>query len=96
MNASEWQARLADFVALLLRQPDFTIRIEAHSARLWQGQAPQAFVTDCALIARDSQLQRGLIYGCRRRDVLRLEFSRHVPEFSHQRFRNAWMVHKTR
>ena len=86
---------LPEFFAVLLRQPDFTVRLEDGRARLWQGQAPQAFVKECAEIAAQRELSRGLIFGCRRGRGLVLEF-RGVPESCHQRFRNVWQIHRGR
>lgn len=84
---------LRDFLRVLLRQADFTIRIKGGRACLWQGKAPKGFVDDCDLIAVDQQLQTGLIFGCQRSRGLVLEFSQ-IPESCHQRFRNVWQIHQ--
>lgn len=94
--ASDLFNRLRDFWRFLARQPDFTLRIESGRARLWQGRAPARFVADCDDLARDEQLQQGLVYGLRRSHGYVLEFSSEVPERCHQAFRNLWQIHRGR
>lgn len=86
--------RLWDFCRLLSRQPDFTLRLEAGQAKLWQGKAPARFVSDCNDLAHDESLQAGLIFGIRRNRGYVLDFSAEVPERCHQTFRNLWQIHR--
>lgn len=83
---------LLDFLQVLLRQPEFTIRIDRGSARLWQGKAPPRFVSECDLIAREAELSRGLIFGLGTKGS-KLGFSG-IPASHQQRFRNVWGIYR--
>ena len=78
----------------LVNPPLFVVALNKGTARAKKGNLSQAFLNDCSSIARDQALSEGEIYGVRRRQGIGLEFSRHIPSFCHQRFRNTWGVHR--
>ena len=84
---------IADWLTVLLIQPDFAIRVGPRGARCWRGKVSPRFVEECTLIARDTDLRDALILGCRRSRGLVLEFRR-VPEPVQQRLRNVWLLER--
>ena len=83
---------LLGFFRRLFRPAAFEVVIENGTANTIRGSVPGSFLADCDSIARDHDIRKGSIRGVRRSQGLTLDFSRDIPEESHQKFRNVFEV----
>jgi hypothetical protein len=88
------------FVLLLALGPSrpvvtFALTIQDGKVRLIQGKVCQAFVDEAQAIVTDCGITSGEINGVRKRQMVGLTFSPHIPARYHQRFRNVWALHGT-
>jgi hypothetical protein len=86
-------ALVAGLVWWALRpRPVFVVAIRNGAARVASGRVTAAFLSAVHDECRRSELHYGMIRGFQTKDRIALEFSRHVPDASRQRLRNAWLL----
>lgn len=68
----------------------FSVELRDGAARVRHGKPPPGFVRGCEDVARRYGLRRGRIDAVRTNRSVQLRFSRHLPDKTHQAFRNVW------
>lgn len=68
----------------------FVVDVSEDGARLRRGRVATDFLDGCDDVARRHGITRGRISGVRDGASVRLQFSREIPQRSHQAFRNVW------
>jgi hypothetical protein len=81
---------VAGVLVLLRPRPLFVVAIEDGKARVRRGKVPEAFIRDCDYLSSEYGIRAGVIQGFWGSGKVKLQFSRHIPEAHHQRFRNVW------
>jgi hypothetical protein len=97
-GVGEWVAKalvigFAAWVIWSVLQPRyvFAIRIQGGLPYLRKGKVTRAFLSQVAVVCRESGVARGWIGGVPHGRRVALRFSRHFPPGPQQRLRNEWL-----
>jgi Protein of unknown function (DUF3634) len=81
------------FLATRSKGSVFVVRVRDGFPTVTRGVVSQAFVADLAGVLKEKGIRSGSIYGVRRANMTRLEFSRSIPSPAYQALRNVWAMH---
>jgi hypothetical protein len=81
-------------ILLIAPRPAFVVELKEGKALVKRGKVQSRFLRSCEQIAADCAVREGTIRGIRRGRGISLAFSRALPESTHQRFRNAWILER--
>ena len=68
----------------------FTVKIRNGKVTSSSGRICESFVTECDSIAGRFDIKRGTIRAVAKSGRVSLSFSKDIPKFHHQRFRNVY------
>lgn len=68
----------------------FVVELSEGRVHARSGRPPPDFLSGCEDVARRHGIKSGRIIGVRDGGSVRLQFSRAIPQRSHQAFRNVW------
>jgi hypothetical protein len=81
------------YLAAQSKQCAFVVRIRDGFPSVSRGKVSQAFVVELAGVSKERGIRNGSVYGVRMGKLIRLEFSRSIPNDAHQALRNVWAMH---